>query len=85
VKLEKIDYENSRGPWFFDPNEKYGVRQPHDGKDKQLMKAVEVLKKKFDSKPLTEDIVNKIASFDEDLEKKKQEAKEKEEKEKKES
>jgi len=85
VKLEKIDYENSRGPWFFDPNEKYGVRQPHDGKDKQLMKAVEVLKKKFDSKPLTEDIVNKIASFDEDLEKKKQKAKEKEEKEKKES
>ena len=44
VKLEKLDYDQSRGPWFFDPNVKYGVRLPEDAQDKQLMKAVDVLK-----------------------------------------
>lgn len=84
VKLEKVDYENSRGPWFFDPNVEFGTRKPDDGKDKQLMKAVEVLKDEYNSKPIPQAIKDKIAKLDKELEVKKKEAekKEKEEKEK---
>ena len=83
VKLEKIDYENSRGPWFFDPNVKYGTRKPEDGKDKQLMKAVEVIKKKFEiTTEIPKNLKEKIATWDEELEVKKKEAEKKEKEEK---
>lgn len=81
VKLKKIDYELSRGPWFFDPNVPYGTREPEDGQDKQLMKAVEVLKHGIkDSSPIPEETKEKIAKLDKELE----EEKAKKEKEKKE-
>lgn len=71
VKLEKIDYEMSRGPWFFDPNVKFGVRQPEDAQDKQLMKAVDVLKKKTKgSKAISKEILDKIVDLDKKLEEK---------------
>lgn len=66
VKLEKLDYDQSRGPWFFDPNVKYGVRQPEDAQDKQLMKAVDVLKGLVGetAKGLPQEIIDKIAELD---------------------
>lgn len=83
VKLEKLDYDMSRGPWFFDPNVKFGVRQPEDAQDKQLMKAVEVLKPKIsDSKPLTKEIIDKVAELDKKYAEKEAEEKKKEEKDK---
>ncbi len=83
VKLEKVDYDMSRGPWFFDPNVKFGVRQPEDAQDKQLMKAVEVLKgKQKDFKPVPQEIHDKIAELDKKLAEKAAEEKKKEEKEK---
>jgi carboxyl-terminal processing protease len=82
VKLEKVDYENSRGPWFFDPNVKFGSRQPEDAKDKQLMKAVEVLKEQYQAKPVPKSIIDEIAKLDAELKVKIEEA-EKKEKEKK--
>ncbi len=83
VKLEKLDYDMSRGPWFFDPNVKFGVRQPEDAQDKQLMKAVEVLKPKIsDSKPLAKDIIAKVAELDKKYGEKQAEEKKKEEKDK---
>lgn len=82
VKLEKVDYENSRGPWFFDPNVKFGTRVPSDGKDKQLMKAVEVLKEQYAAKPLPKDLLETIAKLDKELEIKKAEAEKKEKAEK---
>ncbi len=67
VELKKLDYELSRGPWFFDPNVKFGTRNPEDGQDKQLMKAVEVLKAKTNSsKPIPEDLLAKIATLNEE-------------------
>lgn len=61
IKLEKEDYESSRGPWFFDPNTEFGKRQPEDAMDKQLMKAVEVIKNKFKNpEPLSQEILDKI-------------------------
>jgi len=72
VKLEKEDYESSRGPWFFDPNVKFGIRKPEDAQDKQLMKAVEVLKANFDNpKPLPEELAKTIAELDKKTEAKK--------------
>lgn len=71
VKLEKVDYDMSRGPWFFDPNVKFGVRQPEDAQDKQLMKAVDVLKKKAKgTKLISKEITDKIADLDKKLEEK---------------
>jgi hypothetical protein len=81
VKLEKLDYDLSRGPWFFDPNVKFGVRQPEDAQDKQLMKAVEVLKPKIaNAKPLTKELVDKITELDKKYTEKQAEEKKKEEK-----
>lgn len=78
VKLEKEDYETSRGPWFFDPNVKFGVRQPEDAQDKQLMKAVEVIKASYkDPVPLPEEVVTKIAELDKKTAEKKVELEEK--------
>ncbi len=72
VKLEKLDYELSRGPWFFDPNVKFGVRQPEDAQDKQLMKAIEVAKAKLDETiPVSQDTLDKIAKLDKKYEAKK--------------
>ncbi len=69
VELDEVDYKESRGPWFYDPNVDFGVREPSDGQDKQLMKAVEVLKEKFeDTSPIPEEIVTKIKELDEKLE-----------------
>lgn len=66
VKLEKLDYDQSRGPWFFDPNVKYGIRQPEDAQDKQLMKAVSVLKGMIgkEAKAIDAEITKKIAELD---------------------
>ena len=73
VNLEKLDYENSRGAWFFDTNAPYGTRTPDDGKDKQLMKAVEVLKQKNSSlKPLPAKLLDQIAIWDLELSAKKE-------------
>lgn len=81
VKLEKEDYETSRGPWFFDPNVKFGVRKPEDGQDKQLMKAVEVLKAEYkDAKPIPEEVIKNIAELDKKTEAKKLELEEEKEK-----
>ncbi len=75
VDLEKLDYDLSRGPWFFDPNVKYGTRTPEDAQDKQLMKAVEILKAKSkEVKPVPQEIKDKIVKLDEEYEKKKKEA-----------
>ena len=65
VKLKKEDYESSRGPWFFDPKVKFGIREPEDAQDKQLMKAVEVLKASFEvPEVLSEEIKTKIIEHD---------------------
>jgi carboxyl-terminal processing protease len=78
VKLEKIDYENSRGPWFFDPNVAFGTRDPEDAQDKQLMKAISLLKlESSDLKPIDPNILNKIAELDKVLEEKIKEEKSK--------
>ncbi len=81
VKLKKIDYEESRGPWFFDPNVPYGTRVPEDGQDKQLMKALEVLKSKIPASPtISAELVAKIAELDKKLEAAKEKAKKEKEK-----
>lgn len=82
VKLEKIDYDLSRGPWFFDPNVKFGVRTPEDAQDKQLMKAVEVLKQKIGASavPVAAEITAKISELDKKYEEKKAEADKKKDK-----
>jgi len=82
VKLTKVDYEEGRGPWFFDPNVPYGTRKPEDGQDRQLMKAVEVLKSKYsaDAKAVPEEIVTKIAELDKKLAEAKAKAKAKKDK-----
>jgi len=78
VKLEKLDYDLSRGPWFFDPNVEFGKRVPEDGQDKQLMKAVEVLKDKFkDPNPISQELKDKIAKLDEEYKVKLEEQKKK--------
>ncbi len=84
VKLKKIDYEEGRAPWFFDPNVPFGTRKPEDGQDRQLMKAVEVIKAKYPetAKPLPEELVTKIADLDKKLEEAKAKAKAKKDKEK---
>lgn len=74
IDLIKLDYDLSRGPWFFDPNVKYGTRDPEDAQDKQLMKAVEVLKSKDkEFKSIPQEIKEKIAKLDEEYAKKKAE------------
>jgi hypothetical protein len=84
VKLKKIDYEEGRAPWFFDPSVPFGTRKPEDGQDRQLMKAVEVLKAKYPetAKPLSEELVAKIVELDKKLEEAKAKAKAKKEKDK---
>lgn len=83
VKLEKLDFDLSRGPWFFDPNVKFGVRQPEDAQDKQLMKAVEVAKNQMENPvPLKEEVVSKIKKLDEEFELKEKEEESKGEKKK---
>lgn len=88
IKLEEVDFEKSRGPWFFDPNVDFGVREPDDGQDRQLMKAIRVLKEKIgdSASPVPEELLEKIAELDEELEEAKEKAEaEKEEKDKKKS
>lgn len=86
VKLEKTDYEKSRGPWFYDPNVDFGVRKPEDGQDKQLMKAVEVLKSKFETaSAIPQEMIDKIAELDAELEEAKKESEDKDKKKKKKS
>lgn len=81
VALEKIDYENSRGPWFFDINEPFGTRKPGDAKDKQLMKAVQILKEgKNGLKELDSSILDQIALLDLELEAKKEKSKDSDDK-----
>ncbi len=69
IKLSKVDYEESRGPWFFDPNVPFGTRKPEDGQDRQLMKAVEVIKSKIsEPKAINGELLSKIAELDKKLE-----------------
>jgi len=49
VELNEKDYREGRGPWWMDPDGPTAKRAPEDGKDVQLQKAVEVLKKRFGS------------------------------------
>ena len=44
VKLSIDDYKASKGPWFSDPNNLPSKRNPEDGKDLQLVKAIDVIK-----------------------------------------
>ena len=44
IKLTIDDYKTSKGPWFSDPNNLPSKRKPDDGKDLQLVKAIETLK-----------------------------------------
>ncbi len=84
VDLDKVDYDLSRGPWFFDPNVKFGVRTPEDAQDKQLMKAVEVLKQKIGTSatPIPEEVISKITELDKKYSEKKASEDKKEEKKK---
>jgi carboxyl-terminal processing protease len=84
VDLDKVDYDLSRGPWFFDPNVKFGVRTPEDAQDKQLMKAVEVLKQKIGNSatPIPEEVISKITELDKKYSEKKANQDKKEEKKK---
>ena len=71
--MDKFDYENSRGPWFFDINAPFGTREPGDAKDKQLMKAVKILKEdRHGLKKLDSSVLDQIALFDLELEAKKE-------------
>lgn len=45
VNLTIDDYKDSKGPWFSDPNNLPSKRKPDDGKDIQLTKGIEALKK----------------------------------------
>jgi carboxyl-terminal processing protease len=82
IKLKKVDYEESRGPWFFDPNVPFGTRVPEDGQDRQLMKAVEVIKTKYEAALVPAEMHTKIAELDKKLEEAKAKAKAKKAKEK---
>jgi carboxyl-terminal processing protease len=46
VDLAEKDYKEGKGPWWLDPEGPTVKRTPEDGKDEQLKKAVEVIKKK---------------------------------------
>lgn len=77
VKLKKLDYDLSRGPWFFDPNVKFGVRKPEDAQDKQLMKAIQVIKSELtEPTAISQEIIDKVAKLDKEYEEKKAEAEE---------
>jgi carboxyl-terminal processing protease len=45
VELKEDDYKAGKGPWWIDPTYTNFKRSPNDGKDIQLEKAIEVLKK----------------------------------------
>jgi carboxyl-terminal processing protease len=45
VALKDDDYKQGKGPWWIDPSFTNFKREPTDGKDVQLLKAIEVLKK----------------------------------------
>ncbi len=49
VELKEDDYKAGRGPWWIDPTYTNFKRSPVDGKDIQLAKAVDVLKKSIAS------------------------------------
>lgn len=46
VDLTDKDYKEGKGPWWLDPEGPVAKRTPEDGKDEQLKKALEVIKKK---------------------------------------
>jgi carboxyl-terminal processing protease len=50
VDLAEKDYKEGKGPWWLDPEGPTVKRTPEDGKDEQLKKAVEVIKKKVDTR-----------------------------------
>jgi len=73
VALDKSDYENGRGAWFFDINAPFGTRTPDDAKDKQLMKAVDVLKSSVPNlKPVPVSVLDQVAIWDLELAAKKE-------------
>ena len=51
VDLNEKDYKEGKGPWWLDPEGPTTKRTPEDGKDEQLKKAVEVIKKKVGDLP----------------------------------
>ncbi len=53
VEVKNKDWEDGRGPWWIDLSYKKFDKSPTDGKDIQLNKAVEVLKKEIGAGPET--------------------------------
>lgn len=47
VKLNDDDLSSGKGPWWFDPTMTNFKRSPADGKDIQLVKAIEVIKQQI--------------------------------------
>lgn len=47
VDLTEKDYKDGKGPWWLDPDGPTVKRSPEDMKDLQLLKAIEVVKKKM--------------------------------------
>ncbi len=47
ITLKEDDYKQGKGPWWIDPTFSNFKRAPTDGKDVQLLKAVEVLNKEI--------------------------------------
>lgn len=44
IELKEDDYKAGKGPWWIDPTFSNFKRAPNDGKDVQMLKAIEVLK-----------------------------------------
>lgn len=47
VKVSNDDYTAGKGPWWYDPSLTNFKRSPNDGKDVQLVKAIELMKKQL--------------------------------------
>jgi C-terminal processing protease CtpA/Prc len=47
IELKIDDYKAGKGPWWIDPEGPLAKRNPEDGKDVQLNKALEVMAKKI--------------------------------------
>lgn len=51
VKISNDEFNAGKGPWWFDPTLTNFKRSPSDGKDVQLVKAIEVLNKMLAGNP----------------------------------
>ena len=62
VGVKTKDWEEGKGPWWIDLSYKHFDKSPSDGKDIQLNKAIEVLKKEITKSPETASAGNQIRS-----------------------